>query len=132
MAVHSVRPAVFQEDKPGTQNIGPVSYDAKWSNHGQYLQKMIEAIQFRWDDLIASSKSHPTPGSRVSVTFTMSSSGRIATIGKVDSGQAGDLAATFCVTAISPRADFSYGPWTDDMIATLEDKQELTFTFYYQ
>ncbi len=129
--VKNVRPAIFQENKIGTMNIGPVAYDAKWSNYGKYLQTMIEAIQARWDDLIAASRHYPQQGSRVSVTFVIDSEGKIATIRTVD-GDAGELATNWCVTAISPSQDFSYGVWTDDMKALLGEKQELTFTFLYR
>jgi hypothetical protein len=127
----NVRQAIFQENKIGTMNIGPVAYDAKWSSYGKYLQKMIEAIQARWDDLIAASRHYPQQGSRVSVTFVMDSAGKIANIRSVD-GDAGELATNWCVTAISPSQDFSYGLWTDDMKAVLGEKQELTFTFLYR
>lgn len=129
--VKNVRPAIFQENKLGTMNIGPVAIDAKWSNYGQYLQKMIEAIQARWDNLIAASRHYPQPGSRVTVTFVMNSEGRITSFGATD-GDAGELATNWCVTAISPSEEFTYGPWTDDMIAVLGEKQELTFTFLYR
>jgi hypothetical protein len=125
------RPAIFQENKLGTQNIGVNAWDAKFNNYGLYLSKMIEAIQLRWDNLIASSRSYPTPGSRVTVTFTLDSAGKVAAIGKVD-GDAGSLATGWCTIAISPDPEFSYGAWSDDMIAVLGDKQELTFTFFYQ
>lgn len=127
----NVRPAVFQENKIGTMNIGPVAVDAKWSNYGRYLQKMIDAIQARWDNLIAASKHYPQPGSRVTVTFVMNSDGKITTFRNTD-GDAGDLATNWCVTAISPSPDFTYGEWTSDMTAVLGDHQELTFTFYYR
>jgi hypothetical protein len=127
----NVRQAIFEENKIGTSNIGPVAYDAKWSSYGQYLQKMIEAIQARWDDLISASKHYPQPGSHVTVTFQMDSAGKIAAITTVD-GDTDDLAKNWCVTAISPSQDFTYGIWPADMIAVLGEKQELTFTFLYR
>ncbi len=127
----NVRPAIFQENKLGTMNIGPIAVDAKWSNYGQYLQKMLEAIQARWDNLIAASRHYPQPGSRVTVSFVINSAGRITSFGATD-GDAGELATNWCVTAISPSEDFTYGPWTDDMIAILGEKQEMTFVFYYR
>lgn len=127
----NVRPAVFQENKIGTSNIGLSSYDARWSNYGEYLQKMIEAIQQRWDNLIRESKHYPQQGSTVSVTFVLDAAGRIAVIRKVD-GTADNLATNWCVTAISPSDGFSYGAWKEDMITVLGTSQEMTFTFLYQ
>jgi hypothetical protein len=92
---------------------------------------MIESIQLRWDRLIAAG-SNPAPlGKRVTVTFTIDSSGKISAIGKIDQ-DAGELAANWCIAAINPGQDFSYGPWTQDMVATLGASQQLTFAFLYR
>jgi hypothetical protein len=127
----NVRPAIFQENKMGTMNIGLAAYDARWSNYGQYLQKLIEAVQLRWDDLISSSKHYPQQGSTVMVTFQLVSTGKVEAIVKVD-GTADKLATSWCVSAISPNEGFTYGPWTDDMVAVLGTSQELTFNFLYR
>lgn len=127
----NVRPAIFEENKMGTSNIGLSAYDAKWSNYGQYLQKLIEAIQQRWENLIMASKHYPQQGTTVTVTFVLNSEGKIASIKKVE--EATDaLATNWCVSGISPSEGFSYGKWTDDMVAMLGTEQELSFTFYYQ
>jgi len=124
-----VRPAIFQENKFGTQNIGNIAYDAKWSNYGQYLQKMIEAVQIQWERILTESRVYPPSGTSVKVVFRMNTEGKISQIVSVD-GTAGNQAEKACTSAITSRAP--YGPWTDDMIAVLGDSQELTFTFYYQ
>ena len=124
-----VRPAIFQENKFGTQNIGAIAYDAKWSNYGQYLQKMIETVQIQWERILIESRVYPPSGTSVKVVFRMNTEGRISQIVSVD-GTAGNQAEKACTSAITARAP--YGPWTDDMIAVLGDSQELTFTFFYQ
>ena len=43
---------------------------------------------------------------------------------------ANEVATAACISGISDPAP--YGPWTDDMKAVLGEKQEMTFTFYYQ
>jgi hypothetical protein len=124
-----VRPAIFTENKLGTKNIGAIAYDAKWSNYGQYLQKMIETVQIQWERILTESRVYPTSGTSVKVVFRMNTEGRISQIVSVE-GTAGNQAEKACASAITARAP--YGPWTDDMIAVLGDSQELTFTFYYQ
>ncbi len=124
-----VRPAIFAENKFGTQNIGPTAVDARWSNYGAYLQRMIESVQLQWEHLLRESKVNPTTGSSVSVKFVMDSKGLIARIVNVDS-TAKDAAERACMSAITDRAP--YGEWTDDMKAVLGEQQEMTFTFYYQ
>ncbi len=123
------RPAIFQENKLGTQNIGAIGVDAKWSAYGQYLQKMIESVQIQWERLIIESKIYPGGGKMVTVRFRMDKEGQISQIISVD-GTAGNQAEGTCTTAITSRAP--YGPWTDDMIAVLGESQVMTFTFYYQ
>jgi hypothetical protein len=124
-----VRPAIFAENKFGTQNIGPTAVDARWSNYGAYLQRMIESIQLRWEHLLRESTVNLTTGSAVTVKFVMDSKGLIARIVNVDS-TAMPAAERACMSAITDRAP--YGEWTDDMKAVLGEQQEMTFTFYHQ
>lgn len=124
-----VRPAILAERLAGTSNIGPTAVDARWSNYGAYLQRMIETVQIRWEQLLVESKVYPTSGSTVTVKFVMDSEGKISRIVNVD-GTASDAATRACMSAITDRAP--YGAWTDDMKAVLGEQQEMTFTFYYQ
>ena len=125
----NVRPAIFTENKIGTKNIGAIAYDAKWSNYGQYLQKMIEAVQIQFDRANIESRIAQISGTHVKVVFRMNNQGAISQIVSVD-GTGGNQAQNIAITSITRRAP--YGPWTEDMIAVLGDSQELTFTFYYQ
>jgi hypothetical protein len=123
------RPAIFTENKFGTSNIGPVAYDARWSNYGAYLQRLIDTVQIQWENILISGKVYPPGGSTVSVTFIIDSDGKISRIVNVEN-KSTDQAAHACVNAITDRAP--YGKWTDDMIAMLGQQQEMTLTFYYQ
>ncbi len=124
-----VRPAIFEENKFGTQNIGNIGVDAKWSNYGAYLQKMIETVQIQWERILIESRSYPVSGTTVKVVFRMDSEGSISQIVNVE-GTAGNQFEKVCTSAITARAP--YGAWTDDMKAVLGESQEMTFTFYYQ
>lgn len=124
----NVRPAIFKDNKFGTQNIGAMAYDAKWSNYGQYLQKLIDTVQIQFDDLNEKSRFWPPTGTKVTVKFILDQEGQIAEIVEADSN-GGSQAERICVGSITDRAP--YGKWTDDMVALLGEKQEMTFTFYY-
>ncbi len=124
-----VRPAIFEQNKFGTSNIGLNAWDAKWSNYGQYLQKLIESVQIQWERILTESQVYPTSGTMVTVKFQLNKEGEISQILSVE-GTAGNQAEKACTSAITSRAP--YGPWTDDMIAVLGESQELTFTFFYQ
>jgi hypothetical protein len=124
-----VRPAILAERPFGTTNIGNIAVDARWSNYGAYLQRMIDTVQIQWERLILQQSANPTVGSTVTVKFVMNDEGRISQIANVES-TANETASRACVSAITDRAP--YGPWTDDMKAMLGSQQEMTFTFYYQ
>jgi hypothetical protein len=123
------RPAIFEENKVGTFNVGLRGIDAKWSNYGMYLQKMVEIIQVEFDKLNDESRIYPPSGSMVTVKFILDSEGKIARIISVES-KATDAAARTCTSSITIPSP--YGPWTDDMKAILGEEQELIFDFYYQ
>lgn len=125
----NTRPAILSENPVKAPNMGLSGIDAKWSEYGQYLQKMIDAIQFQWERLILNLSAMPAGGTNVSVKFVLNSEGNISTVVSVN-GTASETGTRACVSAITERAP--YGPWTDDMKAALGDKQEMTFTFYYQ
>lgn len=124
-----VRPAILSENKFGTSNIGLNAWDARWSNYGAYLQRMIDTIQIQWERILVQSQVYPPSGTTVTVKFVLDSEGRIARIVDVNN-QSTEAAAAACVSGITDRQP--YGPWTDDMKAVLGDKQEMTFTFFYQ
>jgi hypothetical protein len=124
-----VRPAILAENKFGTKNVGLTGIDAKWSNYGAYLQRMIDTVQIQWERLIISMSAMPAGGSTVTVKFVMNDHGQITNIINVDSTSS-ETGSRACVSAITDRAP--YGPWTDDMKAVLGSQQEMTFTFYYQ
>jgi len=123
------RPAVFAENKFGTSNIGNIAVDARWSNYGAYLQRMIDTVQIQWERILVESKIYPPSGTTVTVKFVLDSEGKIARIVNVDNHST-EQGSRACVSGITDRAP--YGPWTDDMKAILGEQQEMTFTFYYQ
>lgn len=124
-----VRPAILADNPVGSKNVGLTGIDARWSEYGEYLHRMIDTVQIQWERLILQQSANPAIGSVVSVKFVMNSEGRISQIIAVDT-TANETASRACVSAITDRAP--YGAWTDDMRAVLGDKQEMTFTFHYQ
>ena len=127
--VVKARPSPLKNNEFGTENIGAVAYDAKWSGYGEYLKKFIETVQVQWERIINQTNSYPASGTTVIVKFRMDSSGDISEIIKVESG-GGRAAKDACVSAIVARKP--YGQWTEDMITALGKSQEITFTFFYE
>lgn len=115
----------------GTSNIGPAGFDPRWGNFKSYLQYVIESVQSEWLRELAQDGVRSTSGSIVTVRFRMNSKGEIAQIlGVQDTGDAPAAASVPCVRAINFGAP--YGNWTDDMIASLGNEQEISLSFYYQ
>ena len=124
-----MRPAILTEQRIGTTNVGLTAIDAKFSQYGAYLQRMIDSVQIQWERIILQMIAMPAGGSTVSVKFIMNDEGKITSIKTVESN-ASETASRACVSAITDRSP--YGPWTDDMKAVLGTQQEMTFTFFYQ
>ena len=127
--VIKARPSPLRDNALGTDNVGAIAYDAKWSAYGEYLQKFLDTVQVQWDRILYQSNIYPTEGTKVTVVFRMNSEGKISTITKVE-GTGGRASQDACVSAITARDP--YGPWTDDMIAALGQSTEFTFTFTYE
>ena len=126
----TVRPAIPTANQLAPTNIGMAAVDARWSNYGVYLQRMIETVQRQWDALISEGKYTPKSGSKVTVKFKINSEGGVTRIVNVSGGEAGTQAESYCVSAIVKPSPF--GKWTDNMIAVLGTEQEMTFVFYYK
>lgn len=126
--VVKARPSPLANREFGTENIGAVAYDAKWSAYGEYMQKFIESVDIQWQRILQQSNVYPVAGTKVVVVFRMNAKGDISEIVNVESS-GGRTAKDSCVSAIVARAP--YGAWPEDMVGVLGESQEITFTFHY-
>jgi len=126
--VVKARPSPLANREFGTENIGAVAYDAKWSAYGEYMQKFVESVQIQWERIIDQSAVYPAAGTKVVVKFRMNAKGEIAEIISVES-TGGRGAKDACASAIAARSP--YGVWPEDMAGVLGESQEITFTFSY-
>lgn len=121
------RPNVLQNRLSGTSNIGIMGIDARWSEYGEYMQEFIEIVQASWYGILQESRISPASGTRVVVTFSLTSQGEVSIISTEET--AGKQGVYACTTAITTRQP--YRKWTEQMIAVLGDRQTMTFSFYY-
>ena len=113
----------------GVDNAGIVSRDARWSEHGEYLNEMLEIIRVTWYRILEESRVSPPRGSHVMVTFKINAKGETDIV-KVENADSGKQAVFSCQNAITyPQP---YRKWSQQMIAVLGEQQELTIAFYYQ
>ena len=123
------RTTVLTTRYAGAANVGIVGRDARWSENGEYLNEMLEAIQVTWYRILEESRVSPQRGSHVVITFKINSKGE-ANIVKVEDADSGKQGVFSCQNAITyPQP---YPKWSQQMIAALGDQQELSLAFYYQ
>jgi hypothetical protein len=105
-----------------------IDVSPRWDRYDGYLHKVMNAVQNKWDRVLADSKTRPLPGTFVAVKFAMDSKGHIIRFLDVGS-TSNEPGEQCCITALTMTAPL--GDWTDDMVATLGISQELTARFYY-
>ena len=109
---------------------GVVSIDAKFSQFGEYQQRMFEAIVYQWYKLAEriTLGAGDVP-SEVEIFFYVNREGQVVGL-KQKRSSAGYLSSFICEDAIKSRAP--YGVWTEAMVASLGEKTEVTITFNYR
>lgn len=127
----NVVPAPLMESNQRASRTGVVAVDAQFSEYGDYLQRMVEAVSRAWNTSVSRVELIKERPSRVKVRFTIDSRGNIRNMRVVDKTPNAELLATgLCMDAIQSRAP--YDRWTADMVRTLGTEQEITFTFHYR
>lgn len=116
-------------DSPrGVSRIGRVATDANFSEFGEYMERLIEAVSMRWNNLSRQAASGESM-SMVQLRFRLTKHGEVEDLHLVDS-TARVISVAQCRSAIDGGAP--YGPWTEEMVQTLGDEEEITFTFHYR
>jgi len=112
------------------RRVGIVAVDARFSEFGEYQQRMFEAISAQWHLLVrdVGYGSLSTP-SRVQIRFFLLPDGRVRDAEIVES-TANRFSSMLCMDAIQSRAPF--GPWTEAMAEALGDSTELLVQFHYR
>jgi hypothetical protein len=123
------RSTILTNRVAGVSNMGIIGMDARWSEYGDYLQRLIEIVQISWYKILDDSRIMPPRGSSVAITFKINSRGETDIV-KVEDEGAGRQAVFTCQNAIQARQP--YDKWTDQMVAVLGEEQTLTFKFYHQ
>ena len=124
-----VLPGPLLESQMYAARMGPVAFDAKFSQFGYYLQRMFETIQLQWysllNDVTIGQEHRPA---YALIEYDLDADGKVVDT-RVISSNAGELATILCRDAIESRAPF--GPWTQQMIDQLGDQQTIQLKFIY-
>jgi len=127
----NVVPAPLMRSNQSASRAGAIAVDANFSEYGDYLQRMVEAVSRAWNASVQRVELIRERPSRVKVRFTIDSRGEVSSMRVIDKTPNAQLLATgLCMDAIQSRAP--YDRWTYQMVQTLGTEQEITFTFHYR
>ncbi|RKX28186.1 MAG: hypothetical protein DRP71_17645 [Verrucomicrobia bacterium] len=121
-------PGPIRKQSSGVSATGAVAYDAKFSQFGDYMERMIEVVTQRWHAL-AESRSYREISSTVRLEFRLHEDGRVDELVTVDTNSRA-LGILLCRSAIEQGAPYS--TWPQDMRDVLGESQTITFTFFYR
>ncbi len=125
-----VLPGPTMKSMSGVSGLGMIAIESKFSEFGDYLQRMYEAIGYQW--LLLANQTRRASAqisSRVILKFIIFNRGDIENLEVVHS-TAGQAATIICKDAVQSRSPF--GVWTDEMVRTLGQEQIIRVTFIYQ
>jgi outer membrane biosynthesis protein TonB len=105
------------------------SVDARATPFGTYDEKLIEAVQSHWFNLLDQHEYAGDSRGKVILTFRLHYDGRITDLNVVGNS-AGGVLGLICEKAI--RDPSPYDPWPTEMrLANRGDVRDIQFTFYY-
>ncbi|MGJ3243812.1 MAG: hypothetical protein ACFE0O_12790 [Opitutales bacterium] len=125
-----VVPGPLMQSAGVASRSGAVAVDARFSEFGDYAQRMVEAVSRAWNSQVARAPENiGERPSRVQLRFVLNSFGEVKEMETVTTS-ASALDTAMCRDAIQSRSP--YGIWTEDMINVLGMETTLTFTFHYR
>lgn len=112
----------------GVNRAGAIAIDARFSQYGDYTQRMLEAIQSSWWSIVERSRFEGVNRGRVIVRFRLHRDGTVtdATILGNEVTHVMSLACKDAVMAPAP-----YDAWRADMVAMYGESDIVTINFHY-
>jgi outer membrane biosynthesis protein TonB len=112
----------------GVNRVGTVAVDARFSNYGDYTQRMMEAIQSTWWDILYRARMESYTRGVVVVRFRLHRDGTVTHLEVLETG-VGALPTYACKDAIAACAPFD--AWRPDMVAMFGEEDVVTIRFHY-
>lgn len=113
----------------GVNRAGAVAIDARFSQYGDYTQRMLEAIQSSWWSIIERSQFESIQRGRVTVRFRLHRDGTV-TDTTILSNEVTRVMSLACKDAVMAPAP--YDIWRADMVALYGESDIVTINFYYR
>jgi outer membrane biosynthesis protein TonB len=112
----------------GVNRAGSIAVDARFSNYGDYTQRMLEAIQSSWWSIIERSRFEGVSRGRVTVSFRLHRDGTV-TDAKIHGTEVTRVMTLACKDAVMAPAP--YDIWRADMVAMYGESDTVTINFLY-
>ena len=112
----------------GVNRAGSIAVDARFSNYGDYTQRMLEAIQSSWWSIIERSRFEGVSRGHVTVSFILHRDGTV-TDAKVLGSEVTRVMTLACKDAVMAPAP--YDIWRADMVAMYGESDTVTINFHY-
>ena len=112
----------------GVNRAGSLAIDARFSNYGDYTQRMMEAIQSSWWSIIERSRFEGVSRGRVTVRFRLHRDGTV-TDAQVLGTEVTRVMTLACKDAVMAPAP--YDIWRADMVAMYGESDTVTINFHY-
>ena len=112
----------------GVSRAGTIAIDARFSNYGDYTQRMLEAIQSSWWSIIERSRFEGVSRGRVIVSFRLHRDGTV-TDAQVLGTEVTRVMTLACKDAVMAPAP--YDIWRADMVAMYGESDTVTINFIY-
>ena len=113
----------------GVNRAGTIAIDARFSNYGDYTQRMLEAIQSSWWSIIERSRFESVSRGNVIVRFRLHRDGTV-TDARVLSSEVTRVMTLACKDAVMAPAP--YDIWRADMVAMYGESDTVTINFIYR
>ena len=112
----------------GVSRAGSIAIDARFSNYGDYTQRMMEAIQSSWWSIIERSRFEGVSRGRVVVRFRLHRDGTV-TDTQILGNEVTRVMSLACKDAVMAPAP--YDIWRADMVAMYGESDTVTINFHY-
>jgi outer membrane biosynthesis protein TonB len=113
----------------GVNRAGTIAIDARFSNYGDYTQRMLEAIQSSWWSIIERSRFEGVSRGNVIVRFRLHRDGTV-TDTQVLGSEVTRVMTLACKDAVMAPAP--YDIWRADMVAMYGESDTVTINFIYR
>ena len=123
-----VAPGPVRNHLPGVSRTGRIAVDAKFSEFGEYMERLIEAVSARWNSL-ANEATVDERRTKAVIKFVLDKNGYIRDMENMPGTTSKFLGIYMARTAVEDGAP--YGPWTPEMVEVFGDDEEVTFSFHY-